>query len=419
LLADITAERLEGDAVRTTMIETILEKPRREAARTQYPEGFPVLPLVPAKRYSDPTVYELESEHVFGRSWLFVAHLDQLPNPGDFVRLDGVLGPVLLVRQDDATVRAFYNTCQHRGSALVLEPSGHAGRRLTCPYHGWVYRLDGRLAGYPDAGDFRDLDHACLALRAVRCETWGPFVFVNLDADATPLTEWMRPVSDDLAELGDLAGRLHLVGTRSRDVPVNWKLPVDANIETYHVNVAHRQTAAQFIDQASTGIWLLRNGHSRMLINLRDGVDVSSPLTPLFRSVGRLPESGTFSYHVFPNLSIVFGGLGFLFFITNWPTGPRTSRYDVHFCSSLAPADDQHHLNERIIAATEAVLWEDLAVLPGMQASIDAGALAGLTLSYQERRIYHLHEQIDRAIGAERLDPELRVPAVLGPFVED
>ena len=72
--------------MRTTMIETILAKPRREAARTSYPDGFPVLPLVPAKRYSDQRVYELEREHVFGRSWLYVAHADQLPQPGDFVR---------------------------------------------------------------------------------------------------------------------------------------------------------------------------------------------------------------------------------------------------------------------------------------------------------------------------------------------
>ena len=400
-------------------VESILDKPRREAARTGYPEGFPALPLVPAKRYSDPAMCALEREHVFGRSWLYVAHLDQLPRPGDYLRLSDVPGPIVLVRQEDGGVRAFFNTCQHRGSALVLDPCGHAGRRLTCPYHGWVYRLDGTLAGYPDAGDFDDLDASCRSLPEARCETWGPFVFVNLDAEAAPLAEWMGTVSSDLSELGDLAGRLHLVGTRSRDVPANWKLPVDANIETYHVNVAHRQTAATFIDQTHTGIWLLRNGHSRMLITLREGMAMSTPLPPLFTSLGALPVSGTFSYHVFPNLSIVFGGLGFVFLITNWPTGPTSSRYDVHFCSSLAPADDARHVNERIIAATEAVLWEDLAVLPGMQASIDAGALRGLTLSYQERRIYHLHEQIDRAIGAERLDPELRVPAVLGPFVED
>lgn len=405
--------------MREAMIETILAKPHREAARIGYPEGFPVLPLVPARRYSDPAMYELEREHVFGRSWLYVAHLDQLPQPGDFLRLVDVLGPIVLVRQDEGGVRAYFNTCQHRGSALVLEPSGHAGRRLTCPYHGWVYRLDGTLAGYPDAGDFADLDATCLSLPEVRCETFGPFVFVNLDPEAAPLAVWMGTVSSDLAELGHLAGRLHLVGTRSRDVPVNWKLPVDANIETYHVNVAHRHTAATFIDQTHTGIWLLRNGHSRMLIGLREGREMSSPLPPLFTSLGALPDSGTFSYHLFPNLSIVFGGLGFVFLITNWPTGPTTSRYDVHFCSSLPLADDERRVNERIIAATEAVLWEDLAVLPGMQASIDAAALRGLRLSYQERRIYHLHEQIDRSIGAERVAPDLRVPAVLGPFVED
>ena len=189
------------------------------------------------------------------------------------LRLDVGIGPIILVRQDDGTVRAFYNTCQHRGSALVLEPTVEAARRLTCPYHGWVYRLDGTLAGYPDAGDFDELDHTCLALRDVRCATWGPLVFVDLDPDAAPLLDWLSPVSDDLAELGGLTSRLHLADTRSRDVAVNWKLPVDANIETYHVNVAHRRTAAGFIDQAQTGIWLLRNGHSRMLIRLRDGVD--------------------------------------------------------------------------------------------------------------------------------------------------
>lgn len=401
------------------MIETLLDKPRREAARTGYPEGFPVLPPVPAKRYSDPAMYELEREHVFGRSWLFVAHLDQLAEPGDFLRLDGLLGPVIVIRQDDGGVLAFSNTCQHRGSALVLEPSGHVGRRLTCPYHGWVYRLDGTLSGYPDAGDFRELDHSCLGLPTIRCETWGPLVFVNLDSDAAPLLEWLRPVSDDLAEIGELTGQLHLVGTRNREVPVNWKLPVDANIETYHVNVAHRLTAAKLLDQAKTAIWLLRNGHSRMLINVREGLSAALPVPPLFTSIGKLPESGTFSYHLFPNLSIVFGGLGFVFLITNWPTGPTTSRYDVHFLSSLAPADDSKGLNELLIGSIESVLWEDLVVLPGMQASIDAGSLAGLTLSYQERRIYHVHEQIDRAIGAERLDPALRVAAVLGPFIEN
>jgi phenylpropionate dioxygenase-like ring-hydroxylating dioxygenase large terminal subunit len=400
-------------------IEALRRKPDDERARGGRPEGFPQLPQVPAGRYGDVAFAELERRHVFGRTWLFVAHDDQLADPGDFLQVEAIPEPVFLVRGHDHVVRAFHNTCMHRGSALVLEPSGHVGRRLTCPYHSWVYTLDGKLAGYPDAGNFGELDTECLALAPVRCEAWGPFLFINLDPSAVPLREALRPVSDDLHEIETMRGRLHLVGRRSREVPVNWKLPVDANIETYHVNTVHRESAGLFLDQARTAIWLFGGGHSRMLITTRDGVGPLPQAFPaVFHEIGDLPELGTFSYHVFPNLSIVFGGLGFVFFIANWPTGPTTSRYDVHFFSSLAPADDSANRNERMIASIESVLWEDLSVLPGMQHSIDAGALRGLTLNYQERRIYHVHEQIDRNIGVERIADALKVTPALAPFVE-
>ncbi len=401
-------------------IDALRAKPDEERQRDGYPAGFPSLPPVPAARYADPGFAALEQRAVFGASWLFVAHDDQLPNPGDYVQVDVVPEPVFLVRGDDGEVRAFSNTCMHRGSALVLDQAGHAGRRLTCPYHSWVYSLDGRLVGYPDAGNFGDLDRDCLSLAPVNCAAWGPFLFINLDPAARPLHEALLPVSDDLAELATMRGRLHLVGKRTREVPVNWKLPVDANIETYHVNTVHRDSAGLLLDQAKTAIWLLGQGHSRMLIEIKDGVGpLPQAVPPVVESLGELPDLGTYSYHLFPNLSIVFGGRGFLFFIANWPTGPTTSRYDVHFFSSLAPADDPKDINGRMIANIERVLWEDLTVLPGMQRSIDAGALPALTLSYQERRIYHVHEQIDRQIGVEQVPPHLRVTPVLGPFVEE
>ena len=404
----------------TTAIESLRAKPDEERHRTGYPAGFPTLPSVPAARYGDAEFAALEQRHVFGRSWLFVAHDDELPNTGDYLQVEAIPEPVFLVRGEDDVVRAFYNTCMHRGSALVLDQAGHAGRRLTCPYHSWAYTLDGRLAGYPDAGNFSDLDTDCHALATVRCEAWGPFIFINLDLSAPPLHDALRPVSDDLAEFDEMRGRLHLVGKRSREVPVNWKLPVDANIETYHVNTVHRDSAGNLLDQAKTAIWLLRQGHSRMLIATREAVGaLPEALPPVVEGLGDLPTLGTYSYHLFPNLSIVFGGRGFVFFIANWPTGATTSRYDVHFFSSLAPSDDTRRLNERIIESVSKVLWEDLAVLPGMQRSIDAGVLPGLTLNYQERRIYHVHEHIDRLIGVEQVPESLRVPQLLGPFVEE
>src|SRR5690606_20749502 len=143
------------------------------------------------------------------------------------------------------------------------------------------------------------------------------------------------------------------------------------------------------------------------------------PVPTLFEGVGDLPASGTFSYHVFPNLSVVFGNAGFLFLITNWPTGPTTSTYHVHWCASAPPDDPEHARYLRsFVDFNERVLFEDLAVLPGIQRSVDAGALESVCLGYQERRIYHVHEAIDRAIGVERVPEALRVEQVLGPFVE-
>src|SRR3546814_1861041 len=129
---------------------------------------------------------------------------------------------------------------------------------------------------------------------SIRSETSGPLLFINLDPEAAPLQDYLAPVNDDLSELADLDGRLHLAGHTVRDVPVNWKLPVDANIETYHVNTVHRDSAGKVLDQASTGIQLLRGGHSRMLISLREGVPLTGamPFPPLFEGLGDLPESG-------------------------------------------------------------------------------------------------------------------------------
>lgn len=393
-----------------------------ERDRKSYPAGFPGLPPVPARRYSDPEFAKLETEAVFGRSWLFVAHGDQLREPGDYVLVEHLAKPVMLVRQSDGSVKANINTCQHRGAALLTEPSGNTGRRITCPYHSWVYDLGGTLVGYPDAENFRELDPECVNLKSVRCKTWGPLIFINFDSDAEPLVDYLGQVGEDLSEMADLDGRLFLAGTTVRDVPVNWKLPVDANIETYHVNTVHRDSAGKVLDQASTGIQLLRNGHSRMLISTKEGMPLTgaSPFPPAFENIGDLPDSGTFSYHVFPNLSIVFVGTGFVFFITNWPAEDGSSSYHIHWCSSLDPADEEgRKANDLFIGFNQTVLFEDLSVLPGMQVSLDAGTIDAINLNYQERRIYHVHEAIDRVIGSELVPDELRVPPMLGDYIED
>src|SRR6476659_7464784 len=136
----------------TTLVESIKRRAAEEAERDSYPAGFPVLPPVPAGSCAEP---------------------------GSYRQVEQLGKPMMVVRGADGQVRAFYNTCQHRGAALVADASGTTGRRLTCPYHNWVYSLEGELVGYPDANNFSELDRDCLSLTAIRCETWGPLIFLT------------------------------------------------------------------------------------------------------------------------------------------------------------------------------------------------------------------------------------------------
>ncbi len=405
----------------TTLQSEILDRGRRERDRTEYPAGFPALPRVPAGRYVDEGFAELEREEVFGRSWLLVAHEAEVPAPGDYLALEQLREPLILVRGQDDRIRAFFNTCQHRGGPVVPDPKGNTGRRLVCGYHSWTYDLDGTLVGLPSQQDFGDVDRECLGLRSVRCERWGAFVFINLDPDAGPLVDALGAVGHDLDDQlggGDGVGPVHLVERRSIEVEGNWKLTVDANIETYHVNTVHRASAALVIDQSATGIFLLPGGHSRMLIHNTSGEPLPIDL-PGFPQASDLASRGIYSYHLFPNTSIVFGGTpAIAFLISSWPLGPDRSRYDVFFLAPTPRGGPHEDLLSLLIEANWSVLLEDLGNLPGLQRSMATGGLQGITLGYQERRIYHQHEELDRRIGAERVPEELRVAPVLADWIE-
>ncbi|MGH9186770.1 MAG: aromatic ring-hydroxylating oxygenase subunit alpha [Acidimicrobiales bacterium] len=407
--------------MQTSLESEILERGRRERERTTYPEAFPTLTAVSALRYVDDAFAELERREVFGRSWLFVAHADELPAPGDFVALQQLPEPIFLVRGGDGAVRAFYNSCQHRGGPVISDASGNTGRRLVCAYHSWTYDLDGTLVGLPSAQDFGDIDRDCRALRSVRCEQWGSFVFINLDPSAGPLVDALGVVGRDLDDQlggGEGVGPVHLVDRRSLEVEGNWKLTVDANIETYHVNTVHRSSAALVIDQPATGIFLLPNGHSRMLIHNTSGAPLPVDL-PGFPQASDLAGRGVYSYHLFPNTSIVFGGTpAVAFMISSWPIGAGRSLYDVHFLAPTPRGGPHEDMLTLLIEANWSVLLEDLGNLPALQRSMATGGLGAITLGYQERRIYHQHEELDRRIGIERVPEDLRVPQVLGDWIE-
>jgi phenylpropionate dioxygenase-like ring-hydroxylating dioxygenase large terminal subunit len=404
--------------------DAIVRRPDEEGARSAFPGGFPDSIAVPAARYCDPEFASLERAHIFEKCWLFVAHAEQLPGAGSYLLLDALdrIGhPIFLLRGEDDRIRAFYNSCRHRGGPLVNEPNGVTGKRLVCKYHSWTYDLEGKLLGFPEAKNFpRGMKGSCPPLARAQCDTWGPLVFVKLAPGGPGLREYLEPVASELDPLLGRAASVHFAGVKQLDVECNWKLAGDGNIETYHVPFVHRNTAAAVLDEKRTGQWLFPNGHSRMLIRFRESVldaVAASPIPP-FEGDTSLAALGIYSFHVFPNLSIVMGGPSSAFLISAIPDGPHRCAYYTHFLSPVARNPENTRLLDASIAANWTVLLEDLACMSSAQKAMRSGVADVLRLQYQERRIRYVHEEIDRRIGPERIPLSLRTPALLDDYVE-
>jgi choline monooxygenase len=191
---------------------------------------------LPARLYRDPDVVELERQRIFERTWQLAAHVSSLPEPGSYVTARAGSQPVLVLRDQEGTLRAFRNVCRHRGSRL-LAGEGQCGKAIRCRYHGWTYRLDGELIGVPEARSIPDLDKSALGLFPVRVETLAGMIFVNLDAHAAPLSETVGGLAERLAPWG-IEG---LVPTHPYEgsQPANWKIVADNYLEGYHVPIAH------------------------------------------------------------------------------------------------------------------------------------------------------------------------------------
>jgi phenylpropionate dioxygenase-like ring-hydroxylating dioxygenase large terminal subunit len=187
--------------------------------------------------YSDADVFRLEQEQVFARTWQYAARLDQVAEPGQLVATRAGHVPVVVARARDGALRAFVNVCRHRGFLLC---EGEERREtIQCPYHAWTYDLDGTLRRAPRADREPGFDPSTLSLLPVAVDTWGPFVFVNPDADASPFAETLGELPSLVAAAGVDVDALVFHHRAESDYEANWKVCVENFLECYHCQVAH------------------------------------------------------------------------------------------------------------------------------------------------------------------------------------
>lgn len=192
---------------------------------------------MPARWYVDPRFLELEKEKIFWKTWQPVGRTDMVQRAGDFFTCEVVGEPLVVTRGLDDKLRAFYNVCLHRAGPVA---AGKGNRKsLQCKYHGWTYNLEGRLLNTPEFEGVNDWSKEQMCLVPVQCESWGPFVFVNLDPNAAPLMDLYSPIDDEIRRKGFKIENMRAMERRDYEIDCNWKVYVDNYLEGYHVPIAH------------------------------------------------------------------------------------------------------------------------------------------------------------------------------------
>ena len=305
---------------------------------------------LPSRCYTDPELYALELRRIFARTWQPVGQIVQLHNDGDFLCGEVAGEPIVVVR-DRGTLRAFFNVCRHRAGPLALG----CGNRLTlqCQYHGWTYALDGKLLNTPEFDGVEGFDKRDYGLHPVAVDSFGPWLFVNLDGKAPPLREVLGDIYDATAQFG--IERMVQLRQRDYTIACNWKVYVDNYLEGYHLPIAHPGLFKALDYRAyrtETSRW-----HSSQIAPVRAGQ----------------PGAGerVLYYWVFPNwmLNVYPDNLSINIV---WPLGVDRTLTDFQWYA-LPDSDGARRMDE-IVAFSDEIQREDITLCESVQKRLGSRA---------------------------------------------
>lgn len=426
---------------------------------SRYSPGFdpPVRgDVITSDRYFSVEYMALEAKNLWPRIWHLGGMSAELEEEGDFVCHNLGRESVIMVRQADGGIKAFYNSCRHRGNRLVFTEVGGVDH-ITCSYHGWKYSADGVLRHCQDADDVVG-GNPCGKLKLVelQCATWGPFIFYCMDPNAKPLLEWLAPIPDRLKNyhMEDWVRVMNL----SADCQFNWKIIRDNFNESYHLPTIHPELATfindalpdtlfEMYDSGHNGMWMRGHQSTGRVAAYNCGA-VAAPLDMIARAWGLDPNQyagrtndiradiikakrtlgparGYYHYEqmsdqelvdyyhitLFPNLTLTMAPEACQMLRTEpHPTDPEQCIFqhwylmpkiagmtEVETPIGTLPFKWAEHVHSRHGDGRSlgAVADQDLSIGTSQQLGLRSRGFTGCVLTHQEKRIQRFHELLD------------------------
>ncbi|MBM4202629.1 MAG: aromatic ring-hydroxylating dioxygenase subunit alpha [Gammaproteobacteria bacterium] len=358
-------------------------------------EQAPSVLKVPASNYYDEDRFEREVRQVFRRMPLLLAPTAELPAPGDFKTMDAVGVPVLITRGKDGTVRAFINSCSHRGTSVELRETGNCSR-FVCPYHGWTFDLKGSLVAIASKKDFGEIDVSAYGLEPLPVLEKAGLIWVILDSKSTLSIESFLSGYDQMLENFGFKG-WHLFQKRTIRGP-NWKIAYDGYLDLYHLPVLHKNTFGP--DMSNQAMYWSWGPHQRVLSPSRH------------ESLAGLPEDQwptdilmTGVWTVFPHISIAsFWGGGRSVMLSQLFPGETldTSFTTQYYLMEKQPTEAQALEAEKQFKLLEYVVeGEDYATGIRQQKALKSGGRDHVLFGRNEGGGQRFHGWVDKLLATD------------------